>query len=178
LSFLSGGTDDAPPDYLKRIQPESCQPERPEPESFQVRRRLNQVVFDTSHEDSQAIVDESQASDDQEKIAAKARCLQLQKELCDLGAKCLDAENKVQKLEAQAKLDKEIKEASDSARESLAEQIEVHKKAAEEANAKLAKVLATSTQSPTTAQLSSTPLAPGMKVYRLALCGLVLVSRF
>jgi hypothetical protein len=102
---------------------------------------------------------DSGISDEEKKLAV--RCQQLQNEFNTLNTKFLETEKKLQKLEVQAKLDKET---SDLARSALAEEIEVHKRAAVEANAKLAKALsATSTGTLTqasTAVPSSKP-APG-----------------
>jgi hypothetical protein len=96
---------------------------------------------------------DSGISDGEKKLAM--RCQQLQNELDALKAKFLEADNKLQKLEVQAIIDKET---SDLARGALAEQIQVHKKAAEEANTKLAKALSeTSTSAVTTAALPLTP---------------------
>jgi hypothetical protein len=101
-------------------------------------------------------------SDEEKKLTV--RYLQLQNEFDALNAKFLEAEKKLQKLEVQAKIDKET---SDLARSALEERVEAHKRAAEDANAKLAQAIsATSTGATTQSSTnvpSSTP-APGSPV--------------
>ena len=102
-------------------------------------------------------------SEEEKKLAV--RYPQLQNQFDALNAKFLEAEKRLRELEVQAKLDNEM---FNSARSVLAEQVEVHKMAAEEANSKLAKALSTTstgtvTQSSLAARSSTT--APGSSAF-------------
>jgi hypothetical protein len=114
---------------------------------------------------------ESRIADAEKKLAV--RCLQLQNEYDALNAKLLEAEKKLQTLEVQAKLDKE---ASDSAKRALIEQIEVHRMAAEEADAKLAKATLTGSSTPASGSPASFGPQNHLTVTMFVLCSCIRIN--
>ena len=93
------------------------------------------------------LADAASRSATEEEKSLAARYPQLKDAFDALNTKFLEAENKLQKLQTQDRLDKEWKESSDSARRALVAQLDAQKKVADEAKSKLAEALASASSS-------------------------------